>query len=74
MDINLFLLVIFQEYGIKFNLVLINQKGENRTNLIPCPFLDQFSASLIRAEIDRKMIWLDATDKTLPFGLISPKT
>jgi hypothetical protein len=73
LDINLLLLVIFQEYGIKSNLVLINQKGENRTNLIPSPFLDQFSASLIRAEIDGKMIWLDATDKTLPFGLISPK-
>ncbi|MFT4854858.1 MAG: hypothetical protein ACI9UV_000590 [Algoriphagus sp.] len=52
---------------------MTNKKAENRTGLIPSPYLDQFSSSLLRVELDGKVIWLDGTDINLPFGLISPK-
>ncbi|SFA80244.1 hypothetical protein [Algoriphagus aquimarinus] len=72
LDINLLLLVVLQQYGVNANLVMINQKGENRTNLIPSPYLDQFSSSLVRVVIEGKLFWLDGTAKDIPFGLISP--
>ncbi|MDR7128546.1 hypothetical protein J2X69_000878 [Algoriphagus sp. 4150] len=73
LDINLFLLTVLQNYGLEANLILINQKGENRTKLIPSPYLDQFSSSLVRVIIDGQLYWLDGTAKDIPFGLISPK-
>jgi hypothetical protein len=73
LDIHLTLLNLLQEHGLSSDLVLINQKGENRTDLIPSPFLNQFSNSLIRLEIKDSTIWLDATDPYLTFGMIPPK-
>ncbi|SFO07554.1 protein of unknown function [Algoriphagus ornithinivorans] len=73
LDIHLTLLNLLQDHGITADLVLVNQKGENRTDLIPSPFLNQFSNSLVRLEIRDSVFWLDATDPYLSFGLIPPK-
>lgn len=70
MDINLVLLSILKEYEIDANLVLINQKGLNRTDLIPSPNLDQFTSSLVRIKIGEEILFLDGTDSKIPFGLI----
>lgn len=73
LDIHLILLNLLQEQGIYSDLVLINQKGANRSGLIPSPFLNQFSSSLIRINFKDSHIWLDATDPYLSFGLIAPQ-
>jgi hypothetical protein len=71
LDIHLLLIAALREYEIEAEPVLVNELHPlKRSFLIPSPNIDQFSSSLVRLELDGGAIYLDATDATLPFGLI----
>lgn len=71
LDIHLLLIAALRSYDIYAEPVLVNELHPlKRSFLIPSPNIDQFSSSLVRMKVDDKITLLDATDSTLPFGLL----
>lgn len=69
-DLNLLFISILKSYEIEADLVLIHQIGMGRTDLIPSPNIDQFTASIVRFKTGDEVHYVDATDPVVPFGLV----
>lgn len=69
-DINLALLSYLRQNGIIAHPLLISSKGNGRSRLVDSPFIDQFDQIIIYTKIDGKEYYLDATDKSNPFGYL----
>jgi hypothetical protein len=69
-DINLLLVGLLRESGLKAYPVLIS----TRKHGIPLfPTLEGFNYVVACAEVDGNMVLLDATDKDMPIGLLPPR-
>ena len=68
-DMNLMLLALLKNAGIKANPVLISTRNNGKPIEI-YPFLRQFNHVIILAEVDGKSYFLDATEKNRPVGYI----
>lgn len=69
-DKNLLLNYLFRMHGIDSHLIMINERGKGRSQLIEKPYIFQFHSSILKAEIDGKPVFLDATDSIMPFGMV----
>jgi len=66
-EMNLMLLALLQEAGIKANPVLISTRNHGKT-LDVYPFMSQFNHTMVQVEIEDKKYFLDATEKNRPMG------
>ncbi|WP_373520389.1 DUF3857 domain-containing protein [Aquiflexum sp.] len=69
-DINLTLLAYLRSNGITAYPLLISSKGNGHSNLVDSPFMDQFDQLIIYVNADSKDYFLDATNKSMPFGYL----
>jgi hypothetical protein len=69
-DKNLFLSYLFRMHGIESHLIIINERGKGRSQLIEKPYIFQFHSAILKAEIEGKPVFLDASDSIMPFGLV----
>lgn len=69
-DKNLLLMHLLKLEGIDSYLIMVNERGEGRRQLIEKPFINQFHSSILSTIIDGKQIFLDPSDSLMPFGLI----
>lgn len=71
-DKNLLFVHFLRKNGINANLAMVNERGNGRDKVIEVPFINQFSSSIIKAEIEGKNYFLDLTDSIIPFGMVPP--
>lgn len=69
-DKNLLLYYLFRMHGIDSHLIMINERGKGRSQLIEKPYIFQFHSVILKAEIAGKPVFLDASDSIMPFGLV----
>jgi len=69
-DKNLLLSYLFRMHGIESHLIMINERGKGRSQLIEKPYIFQFHSAILKAEIEGKPVFLDASDSIMPFGLV----
>lgn len=70
-SINLLLVAMLKNAGIKADPVLLSTRSHGNTNAL-YPLLDKFNYIIARVELDGKKFFLDATRPLLPFGRILP--
>lgn len=69
-EVNLMLVALLRESGLKANPVLVS----TRKHGVPVfPTLEGFNYVVASTEIGDKIVLLDATDKDLPVGLLPPR-
>lgn len=71
-DINMALFALLRDAGFKAEPVLIATRDKGRMEPV-FPSLDQFNHVIVRLEQNGKEIFLDATEKDTPFGLLPKK-
>lgn len=69
-DKNLLLSYLLRMNGIDSHLIMVNERGKGRSQLIEKPYIFQFHSAILKAEIDGKSVFLDASDSIMPFGLV----
>ncbi|RZS95611.1 DUF3857 domain-containing protein [Cecembia calidifontis] len=69
-EINLTLMAYLRQNGLIANPLLISSKGNGRSRLVDTPFIDQFDQMIIHLKADGKDYYLDATNKSFPFGYL----